>query len=255
MAKKLILYSLGLLMPYFASAGSTTVYKITGDAATVDTEVKDIGPTYDKLLTTYLSDRLISAIKDLNGVSSVQFTKGEETTAENSYYSYKTKTRKSNLFLTMNVPARVSFLLGVEESYNECTKEKANNIGLMDESGYSSSSCTLNSKIKITGPLSVYGSFAVSSLVGFGDDDLKDLQDISIDLSKSYNNKDLNLKSKFNVNSMLFEQTVARFFKAFNVQGVDMSVVGMSRQNILLGSSRIIRMLNEKIIDEKAGGK
>lgn len=259
MVKNLILYSVTLMMPCLASAaGSTTVYDITGRGTTVTTEVKGIGSTYDRIMSTYLSDRLVQSLKEMPGVSSVQLTKGEETTKEYSYYTYKTKTRKGSLFLTMSMPSKVSFLLGIEESYNECGKDKPglDAIGGGEDGGYvSTSSCTLNSTIKITGPLSVYGSFASNSLVGFNEEDLKDLQDIKIDLGKSYDSKDLKLRSEFNVNSMLFERAVSRFLKAFNVQGVDMTVVGMSRQNILLGSSRMLRTVNEKLIEDKAGGK
>ena len=245
------------MMPYLASAaGSSTVYNISGDRAVVTTEVKNAASSYDKLMMGYLTDRFISALKDMSGVTSVQLTKGEETlSAESSYLSYRTKTRKSNLFLTMNLPTKVSFLLALEESYNVCTKGATEIVVGGEDGGYSSSSCSLESKIKISGPLSVYGSFAQNSLVGFNEDGLKDLQDASFTLSKSYNGKDVSLRTTFNVNSMMFDRALAGFLKTFNVQGVDMTVVGMSRQNVLLGSSRVLRMVNEKMIEDKAGGK
>ena len=260
MSKNILLLFVTLAMPALAFAnGVSTKYRIDGSGTWVTSEIKNAGSAYDPLLGKYLSDRLVKALREMSGVTSVQITKnGEEKVSEDTYFPYKTRTRKSNLFVSMNLPSRVSMLFSVEESYRECTKPKndTTQLGGMDEGGgYSTSTCALNSVLKIKGPLSVQGSHANNSLVGFSDDEFKDLQDVTIDLSKSYDGKDLNLRTSLSLNSMLFERALARFLKTFKVQGVDMSVVGMSRQNILLGSSRMVRLVNEKILEDKAGGK
>lgn len=255
MITKSVLCILAFAVPYIASATSTE-YRLTNTGTTVTTEMKGVGSTYDGLMTTYLSDRLVKALKDLPTVTSVQLTKaGEETVSEvYSYSGYRTRTRKSNLFVTLNIPTKVSLLMAVEESYNECVKSASQSVS--DETGYSSSpSCSLSSSVKITGPISVYGAHANNSLAGFKEDDLKETQDLRFDLSKSYDQKDVTLRSSFNVNSMLFENVLAKFLKTFKAQGVELTVAGMTRQNVMLGTSRMVRMVNEKILEEKGGGK
>ena len=53
----------------------------------------------------------------------------------------------------------------------------------------------------------------------------------------------------------MFDKALTGFLKTFKVQGVDLSVAGMTRQNIMLGTSRMVRLVNEKILEDKAGGK
>lgn len=264
MIKKLLTLSTVMMVPYLAFAvGSNTKYYITGKGTDVTSEVKDSGKAYDHIMSNYLSPKLVGALKDMPGVTSVQLTKtGPETVTEDSYFPYKTHSRKANIFVTMNLPSKVSLLLSVEESFRECLKPRGPEVITSDEGGaYSSSSCSLESKTKITGPIAIYGSHAVNSLTGFNEDDLKGMQEITVTASNNYSGKDFSLKTSFEVNSMLFERSLARFLKAFKVQGVDMSVAGMTRQNILLGSSRAIRLVNEKILEDKtaavnkAGGK
>lgn len=257
MVNKIFLCLFATVLPYAASAATSTTYNISSSGTGVTTEIKNAGTSYDKMMSGYLSERLVKALKDMPTVTSVQLTKaGEETVSDvYTYGSYRTRSRKANLFVTMNLPSKVSLLLAVEESYNECVKTQQSTPVASDEGGYYSTSCTMGSNIKVTGPISVYGSHAINSLAGFSEDDLKDMQDVKIELSKSYDNKDVNLRTNFNVNSMMFDKAIAGFLKTFKVQGVDLSVAGMTRQNIMLGTSRMVRLVNEKILDDKAGGK
>lgn len=260
MIHKIFACIIASFLPYTASAaGTSTTYNISSSGTAVKTEVKNAGTSYDKMLGGYLSERLVKSLKDMPTVTSVQLTKtGEETVSDvYTYGGYRTRSRKANLFVTMNLPAKVSLLLAVEESFNECVKTQQATAGsVSDESGYySPGTCTMASSVKITGPISVYGSHAINSLAGFSEENLKDMQDVKIELSKSYDNKDVYLRSDFNVNSMMFDKALVGFLKTFKVQGVDLSVAGMTRQNIMLGTSRMVRLVNEKILDEKAGGK
>ena len=258
MINKIILSFFAAALPFAASAnGTNTSYYINSSGTTVTTEVKNAGSSYDKVLGTYMSDRLVKALKDMPTVTSVQLTKnGDETISEVfTYGGYRTRSRKGHLFVTMNLPAKVSLLLPVEESYNECVKTQTA-ATVADENGvYSSTSCTMAANIKISGPISVYGSHAINSMAGFSEDELKDLQDIKFELSKSYDQKDVSLRASFSVNSMMFDKALAGFLKTFKVQGVDLSVAGMTRQNVLLGTSRMVRLVNDKILEDKAGGK
>ena len=234
-----------------------TTYQITGSGATVSTVIKKGSSEQEKLLTGYIFETLAKKIKQFPQVTGLEYdrdVKEEKTTT--SYSDYWEIKRKYPVMIHLVLPTSVTLMLKVEETYRRCktagekpqqVSQSRDGYGDYEGLGTSSGECMLNSSAKVTGPFAVYGNFASSLDV---DKLLRERQTISIEASKDWADKaSIKLESRFAIESELFDNGLQRFLEAFNVKLQSNGGSGMSRNNILVGIARILRVNNERMVE------
>jgi len=246
----------------FANETKTT-YAISGSNATVTTVVKKASTEKEKLMRGYLFEKIAEKIKAFPMVTGVEFnkeTKGEITS--NSYSDYWELKRSYPAMIHLNLPTSVTMMVKVEESYRKCKSpaEKAaslsspmggrdfdENHGYGGFGGDQTVDCTLQSSVKIKGPFAVYGNFASSVNI---DRLLKEKQSISYDVSRDWLDKtSMKVEGKFSIESELFDRNLFKFLDAFNLKVSDSDSKVMTRNNLLLGIARVLRVNNERVVE------
>jgi hypothetical protein len=229
-----------------------TSYSITSTAATVTTTIKNATIDHEKLMHDYPFEKLAKALQAFPMVSGVTYNAKSATEEVNSspseYHEYK---RSYPAFIQLNLGTPVTLMVRVEEQYRRCKTdgEKAGNPppSEYDRHGYESagSSCLLWSAAKIKGPYSIYGSFASSVDL---EQLLREKQTISFDIRRDYSDKTMvRVEGKFSVDSELFDRHLFKFLDAVNVK-VEAVEGAYSRSNVLLGTARILRVNNERVV-------
>lgn len=230
-----------------------TTYSISGSSATVTTVIKKASSEQEQLMRTYLFDALAKKLKQFPNVTAIEYTKNaQEEKSTSSYSDTWTHTRKFPVMIHLALPTPVTLMMKVEESYHTCKspaeKPKAYSGG--DDYSYSDSSsvdCSLDATVKVTGPFAVYGNFASSLNV---EKLLKDRQDLSFEVSRDYSDKtSVKIVSRFNINSELFDRGLIKFLEAFNVKLEDGSGDSITRNYILVGIARVLRVNNERLVE------
>jgi len=223
-----------------------TTYTITQSQAESKTTVKNDG-SKENLTRGYLMDALKKAFLNSPYITSIQETKGTETKEEYQGIDYATMTKKSNIFVDVALPEKVSMLFEVEQRYQACKKQPGSNA---DAAG-----CYLTSTATIRGPVAVYGNYAspvdVSTL-------MQNKQDLVFELSRSYDGTELYMISRFNIASNNFEERLMKFMEVFNVPvpvagdiGVGSKKSGpqlLTRQRMLVGIARYLRQGSERMM-------
>ncbi len=245
----------------FANETKTT-YSISGSNATVTTVVKKASAEKEKLMRGYLFEKIAEKIKAFPMVTGVEFNK--ETKGEiisNSYSDYWELKRSYPAMIHLSLPTSVTMMVKVEESYRKCKSpaEKAASIstpfGGRDYQDYHDGGfggdqtvdCTLQSSVKIKGPFAVYGNFASSVNI---DRLLKEKQSISYDVSRDWLDKtSMKVEGKFSIESELFDRNLFKFLDAFNLKVSDSDSKVMTRNNLLLGIARVLRVNNERVVE------
>jgi hypothetical protein len=235
-----------------------TTYDIGGSSAKVTTVIKKASAEKEKLLREYLFPLVAEKLRGLPLVASVEFNadaKGEVTASSwGDYWEHK---RSFPIMVNLALGSPVSMMLRVEESFRTCKSvaEKAANATTPTSYGdYDGGStvdalvdCTLESSVKITGPLTVNGNFASSLNM---EKLLKDKQSITYNLSRDYSNKaDLKLEGRFNIESELFDQNLFKFLGRLNSAPASTEAV-VTRNSLLLGIARVLRVQNESMVEK-----
>jgi|GEM_PF-6941209 len=244
----------------FAEETKTT-YSISGSSATVTTVVKKASEEKEKLMRSYLFDKIADKLKAFPMVTAVEYnkeTKGEISSS--SYMDYWELKRSYPVMIHLSLPTSVTMMVKVQESYRKCKSpaEKAASLSTPVgrdyedyHSGGSSSDqtvdCSLQSSVSIKGPFAVYGNFASSVNV---DRLLKEKQIISYEVSRDWMDKtSMKVEGKFSIESELFDRNLLKFLDAFNLKVTDSDSKVMTRNNILLGIARVLRVNNERVVE------
>lgn len=241
-----------------ANAVSTT-YAISNIAAETRTELKN-DSTKDDLLKGFVTPLAIDVLRKNPYVRSFEFSSTPESRDE-SNASFTTVGRKSYAFINLDLPARVTMLFEINESYRICkagvtiTTPGATPTGGGPTGGgpggrdsgssTSASGCALRSSASVKGPLAVYGSFTSNKNL---DRLMANKQSFKIDVTKSYDQKDLNITTAFSIDSNLFEKSLAEFLSTFGIKTILSENSIVSRQALLLGVARMQRQINEGIL-------
>lgn len=253
---------LGLLVAGMAASAeeTKTTYSISGSNATVTTLVKKASAEKEKLMSSYLFEKIAEKIKAFPMVTSIEFnkdTKGE--VSGSSYTDYWELKRSYPAMIHLSLPTSVTMMVKIEESYRKCKSpaEKAASAtspigrdyddymgGGMNEPTVD---CTLQSSVKIKGPYAVYGNFASSVNV---ERLLKEKQTISYEVSRDWSDKtSMKVEGKFSIESELFDRNLFKFLDAFNLKVSEQDSKVMTRNNILLGIARVLRVNNERVVE------
>lgn len=189
---------------------------------------------------------------------------GEEEPTTATYLDYTTYKRKSKVFVSLSLPAPVTLLLSASESYRVCklTVEKPRNPeggGPSKNGGGSSSSaksCMLETTVTLSGPLKVYGNHTARVNV---DQLLNEKQEFTFTVKTDSAVADTTIESRFNIKSVLFEDSILEFAKIFNVPIVSAgenveplsggSSKFFSRQTMMVGIARLLRSINESVLN------
>ncbi len=101
--------------------------------------------------------------------------------------------------------------------------------------------------VKVRGPFAVYGNFASSVNV---EKLLKEKQTISYEVARDWSDKtSMRLEGRFMIDSELFDRNLLKFLDAFNLKISDQDSKVVTRNNILLGIARVLRMNNERVVE------
>ncbi len=238
-----------------------TTYSINSSSATVTTKVLEASLEKENLLREFLFPTLAKKLGELPSVNSVTFNAGDkksETVKGSSYSDYWERTRSYPAMIQLAMPASLTLMVNVEESYRVCksvaekeAKATDPSDDYYDRGGGSSSDdsvdCALSTTVKVTGPIAVYGNFASGvDINGL----LKEKQKISFTLDREYSNKkNLELDGRFDIESNDFEISLFKFLQVFNLQTQDKEAFA-SRERMLVGMARVLRMMNEKVVTE-----
>ncbi|MGE0761781.1 MAG: hypothetical protein AB7N80_00745 [Bdellovibrionales bacterium] len=243
-----------------ANGNLKTSYSISNDQTSVTTTAADVGNKYESKMDSYLFPSLKAAVQGMAFVSSVMQTKGSESVETSSWADYDTKKRKSHAFVKLALQSPLTLLFEIEESYRACKAESVKTSTDSESGTTTTTSCSKQSELTIRGPVAVYGNYANSINV---DALLRNKQEINLNLSKDYSGKDTNMVSRFMVKSISFDESLARFFRVFNIpvfvgHGGDLGYGNglldkvsplTSRQRLMLGISRVVRSANERIMN------
>jgi len=218
-----------------------TTYALYGGSTDVSTVITGDKKGDDKLLKQFLFDRVKASLEQSAFVTKVSQTKGVETKETITWSNAVKHMRKSSAFVTVNASTPITLLLNLEEEYSECPP---------DAGTY----CQGSSAV-IKGPYAVYGNFASSKNV---DALMREKQELKFSVSTS--GDELKLTTGFEIKSHHFDESLAQLFKIFNlptfIGGASIGPAGESfevtplttRQRMLLGVSRMIRQVNERIL-------
>lgn len=245
-----------------------TTYSIDASQTAVTTVAVDAAAKYDTLLDGYMFSSLKSALQGMAYVSSVMQTKGTESVENFSWADYELQKKRSHAFLKLSLPTPVTLLFEIEESYRKCRPSSTTTASTSSSRGYtpaeavrpsSNTGCSRQAEVTVKGPISVYGNYATSINVNSL---MRNKQELFIAASQDYTGKNLEIVNRFSVNSINFDDSLAKFFKIFNIPvfldhggdvGHEAGLMGKvspltSRQRLMLGISRIARTTNERIL-------
>jgi hypothetical protein len=264
--KRIILSALAAIVWTQLAAGADelkkeTTYSIQGSSVDTTTTARK-SSDHDEKMTKYLLPALKAAMLGSQYISDLQIIEGEEKKEDTTWADYTTYKRTSNVFVAVNLPTRISMLFQVEEDYRKCklviAAGQAPVQGSFEDGGgtpVQGTTCQLQASLKVTGPLSVYGSYATNINV---DALMNNKQDFAMTLAKSWDKSDAVLTTRLNINSMRWEDSLFKFLQAFNVRtpssepavGPASGAAGtmVSRQMIFLGVARFFRQINERIL-------
>jgi len=234
-----------------------TTYNITGSNATVTTVVKKASAEKEKLMHSYLFEKIAQKLKSFPMVTGIEFNsevKGEATTS--SYSDYWEMKRSYPAMIHLSLPTSVTMMVKVEESFRKCKSpaEKAagNTTPVRGDDDWGGTTdvavdCTLGSTVKIRGPFAVYGNFASAVNV---EKLLREKQTIQYDISRDWGDKtSLKIEGRFSIESELFDRNLFKFLDAFNLKAGASDSKVYTRNNILLGIARVLRVNNERIVE------
>ncbi len=234
-----------------------TTYSISGSNATVTTVVKKASAeTEQQMLRSFLFERLAAKLKQFPIVTGVEFnneTKAEVKSSEwSDYWEHK---RGYPVMVHLSLPTAVTMMFKVEETFRKCKSpaEKAAKAAQPIHDDYGGGGltdpavdCSLGSQVKITGPFTVYGNFASSMDM---ERLLREKQTISYEVSRDWSDKtNLKLEGRFSIESELFDQSLMKFLGGLNAKPAGTEAV-LTRNNLLLGIARILRVQNERMVE------
>ncbi len=258
-SRHFILFSFLVAMTQGVQAEETkTNYNITGSYATVTTIVKKASAeTEQQMLRSFLFERLAAKLKRFPIVTGVEFNnqiKAEVKSSEwTDYWEHK---RGYPVMVHLSLPTAVTMMFKVEETFRKCKSpaEKAAKATqpVFDDYGDGGGSmdpgvdCSLGSQVKISGPFTVYGNFASSMDM---ERLLREKQTITYDVSRDWSDKtNLKIEGRFTIESELFDQNLMKFLGGLNAKPAGTEAV-LTRNNLLLGIARILRVQNERMVE------
>lgn len=236
-----------------------TTYSISGSSAAAITVVKKASAEKEKLMRGYLFEKLAENLKQFPLVTSVEFdkeSKGSVTTE--TYLDYWELKRSYPAMIHLSLPTSVTLMVRVEESYRKCKSpaEKAAGSSAIkidySDSDFGSITdttvdCNLSSSVRIKGPYSVYGNFASSVNV---DRLLKEKQTISYEVARDWSDKTtMKIDGRFSIESELFDSSLLKFLDTFNLKVAEDDSKSITRNNILVGIARMLRINNERVVE------
>lgn len=231
----------------------TSKYSLLGSSATVTTTIREASSEKEQLLKSFLFETVAAKLRTLPMVTGVEFNSATKAEVGGHTWSdYWEHKRTYPATIRLALPTAVTLMVRVEETFRVCKsaaeKGSAAQIPAGDDLGIvvASTDCMLNSSVKITGPYTVYGNFAtnvnVQSL-------MKEKQSITFSVTRDWSNKsNINLETRFALESELFESSLIKFLEVFNVSLGDKSAV-IPRNQILLGVARLVRVQNERMVE------
>jgi hypothetical protein len=251
---------LSFLFPVLSFAESEevkTTYQITSSFAAVTTLIKKASAEREEIMRKYPFEGVAEAIRKLPMVTGVEYNPSEtDETVTTTYSDFDEHKRSYPAVIRLNLPASVTLPVRIEEIYRTCKspadKPKESSGGGRGGGaggGGSSSSvkvdCALNSSVKIKGPTAVYGNFASSVNL---ESLLRDQQSLEFNITRDYLDKtSLKLESKFSIVSEMFDKNLFKFMEALSLKPVNNEDV-YTRANILLGTARVLRVNNERML-------
>lgn len=258
-SRHFILFSFLVAMTQSVQAEETkTTYSINGSNATVITVVKKASAdTEQAMLRSFLFERLAAKLKQFPMVTGIEFNNQIKAEVKSSEWSdYWEHKRGYPVMVHLSLPTAVTMMFKVEESYRKCKSpaEKAAKLSqpVGDDYGYDGGSaadvtvdCSLGSQVKITGPYTVYGNFASSMDM---ERLLRDKQSITYDVARDWSDKtNLKIEGRFAIESELFDQSLMKFLGGLNAKPAGTEGI-LTRNNLLLGIARILRVQNERMV-------
>ncbi len=233
-----------------------TTYNIGGSHALVTTKVLKASSETEKLLQSFLFPKLAEKLRAFPMVTGIEFNDAiKPETTSNEWADFWEHQRNYPVMVHLSLPTSITMMFKVEESYRTCKtvaekESKATSPGYSDYDGGGTGQtvdCTRNSKVKITGPHSIYGNFASSLNI---QDLLREKQNIEYTIERDWSDKaNLKLDARFNIQSELFDQNLMKFLNALNVKPAGGESVA-SRVSILSGIARVLRVQNERMVEQ-----
>lgn len=258
-ARHFIIFSFLVAMTQSVQAEETkTSYQISGSNATVSTVVKKASAeTEQALLRSFLFERIAAKLKQFPVVTGVEYNNQIKAEVKSNEWSdYWEHKRGYPVMVHLALPATVTMMFKVEETFRKCKSpaEKAAKASqpMYDDYGGGGGlgdvtvDCSLGSQVKITGPFTVYGNFASSMDM---ERLLREKQTISYDVSRDWSDKtNIKIEGRFAIESELFDQNLMKFLGGLNAKPAGTEAV-LTRNNLLLGIARIIRVQNERMVE------
>lgn len=257
-ARHFIIFSFLVAMTTGVQAEETkTTYNINGSYATVTTLVKKASSDTELLMRSFLFEKIAAKLKQFPMVSGIEFNNEIKAEVKSSEWSdYWEHTRKFPAMVHLALPTAVTMMFKVEESFRKCKSpaEKAAKATapIYDDYGGSYGTgevvdCSLGSSVKITGPFTVYGNFASSTDM---DRLLREKQSIQYDVSRDWSDKTtMKIEGRFSIESELFDRNLMKFLSGLNAKPAGTDEV-VTRNSILLGVARILRVQNERMVEK-----
>jgi hypothetical protein len=235
---------MGFTAPVFAGGvEAKTTYNINTSSTEAKTELKNAPLSLDEKFKEKLWDKFAEKLKDMPLVGDVQTSDVvEKVTDPGEWADYKQVSKNFSAFVQINLDKPMTLLFSVEQM-NQICKPAGQSTNT-----YTSSCADLNTTLSIKGPIAVYGTFETESNLDVSGL-LRDKQRLNITVSRSYDKLSLVLDSTMNVDSMLFEKSLLKFFDVYNVSGISKKSEDLTRQNIFLGVARVMRQSNERMLE------
>ncbi len=258
-SRHFILFSFLVAMTQSVQAEETkTTYSIAGSNATVTTVVKKASAeTEQQMLRGFLFERLAAKLKQFPMVTGVEFNNQIKAEIKSSEWSdYWEHKRGYPVMVHLSLPTAVTMMFKVEETFRKCKSpaEKAAKVAqpVYDDYGGGGGlsdvtvDCSLGSQVKVTGPYTVYGNFASSMDI---ERLLREKQSISYDVTRDWSDKtNLKIEGRFSIESELFDQSLMKFLGGLNAKPAGTESI-LTRNNLLLGIARILRVQNERMVE------
>ncbi len=259
-SRHFIIFSLLVAMTQSVQAEETkTTYSISGSNATVTTVVKKASSDTEKLMHGFLFEKIAAKLRGFPMVTGIEYNNEiKPEIKSNEWQDYWEHKRNYPVMVHLALPTAVTMMLKVEESFRKCKSpaekaaKSAQPIGDYDGGDYGGSlsvpvDCSLGSTVKVTGPFTVYGNFASSMDM---DRLLREKQSITYEVSRDWSDKtNLKLEGRFMIDSELFDQNLMKFLGGLNAKPAGTEAV-LTRNNLLLGIARILRVQNERMVEK-----
>lgn len=236
-----------------AASKLETTYTISSSSAESKTTITNASTEIEKRSKGYLFKTIRKALENTAYIQSIEETEGK-TDKEESQFSNTINNKKTNhVFVTLALPAKVSLMFKVEQSYRECkpgtSSSSSPSYGFEDYGGSGSragSDCFASgSSVSVKGPVAVYGNYASNVQI---EELMRDKQELNFELRQSYDKTKYELSSRFSINSIFFEENLYKFMEFFGVAPQDKSPLALTRQRLLLSVSRYLRQVNERTL-------